>query len=247
MKPFLSTCLPAVAVAAFLMIRPDAGKDPAAGASRVGNAARPALPEVHGAPAPAAPAASEATVSSALTGPLPAGADEVSLAGWRERLARLRAGAADATEAYEQLAAEMDHGYCAWLQGEIRVLAAAPPRDRLDRLAELETLVVEGGAAIVGHLAIPGAPAAMVLADTLEVLCAEIQYAEMAPTPEARLALWRLDQQRQTRLAAAVAGGAGPESFAEVDAWYDQQMAAIVAMIPGEAVPATGGGESVGH
>lgn len=171
----------------------------------------------------------------------------MSLAGWRERLARLRAAGPDTTEAYEQLAAEIDHGYCAWLQGEIRVLAALPPRDRLDRLAGLEALVVEGAAAIVGHLAIPGAPAAMVLADTLEVLSAEIQYAEMAPTPEARFALWRLDQQRQERLSAAAAGGGGPESIADVDAWYDQEMAAIVAMMPGEAVPATGSGEGEGR
>jgi len=161
--------------------------------------------------------------------------------GLRERLTALLSVQPYATVAYEQLAAEIDHRYHAWIEGEIRILAERPPRDRRDPLADLEQSVIEGAAAIVEHLAIPGAPPATVLADSLELLAAEIQYAEMAPTHEARLALLRLDQERQALLTAwAAAGAASPEAPPEVEAWYDQEMAAIVAMTHEHAHPPDG-------
>jgi hypothetical protein len=231
MKPFLFSGLLAAAVAAALWMRSDFGAVPGEGAVLENLQARPALPAIQGLDA--------ARGESAAGTPAPAPPDQHSLSGWRDRLSELRAALPDATEAHEQLAAEIDHQYHAWLQGEIRALADLAPRDRHDRLADLEQSVVEGAAAIVDHLSIPGAPPALVLADSLEVLAAEIQYAEMAPTPEARLALLRLDDERQARLTAWATTGAtdaaGPEAPSEVEAWYDREMAAIVALTPENA------------
>jgi hypothetical protein len=225
MKPFLFSGLLAAAVATALWLRSDSNEAPGEWAALEPACPRPALPAAHGL---------RTSLESAAVAPPAVAPDHHSLSGWRQRLTDLRAAQPDATEAYEQLAAEIDQQYHAWLLGEIRVLAELPPRDRHDRLADLEQSVMEGAAAIVEHLAIPGAPPAMVLADSLEVLAAEIQYAEMAPTPEARLALLRLDLERQSRLTALAAadGTAGSEAPAEVEAWYDQEIAAIVAMTP---------------
>jgi hypothetical protein len=236
MKPFLFSGLFAAAVAAALWLRSDSGEPRGDRAALEPTRQRPAPPAVHGL---------NVSRESAAETPAPAPPDHHSLSGWRQRLTDLRAAQPDAAEANEQLAAEIDHRYHAWLQGEIRTLAELPPRDRHDRLADLEQSVMEGAAAIVEHLAIPGAPPTTVLADSLEVLAAEIQYAEMAPTPEARLALLRLDQERQARLTAWAAAGvvagasdaAGPGAPPEVEAWYDQEIAAIVAMAPELAHP----------
>jgi hypothetical protein len=232
MKPLRFSGLLAAAVTAALWLKPDPGPPHDNSAPLPQTSSRPALPAVHGLNV-SRPAPAEA--------PAPALPDRQILSGWRQRLTELRAAQPDAIEAHEQIAAEIDHQYHSWLLAEIRVLAELPPRDRHDLLADLEQSVTEGAAAIVEHLAIAGAPPTTVLADSLEVLAAEIQYAEMAPTPEARLALLRLDQERQARLtawaAASDANPAGPEVPPELEAWYDQEMAGIVAMTDKPANP----------
>lgn len=241
MKPFYFSGLLATAVATALWLRSNHGQPRHESATAQQTISRPALPAVQG---------FNPSLPSTSGGPAPAPPDHHSLSGWRQRLAELSAAEPDAIEAHEQIAAEIDHQYHAWLQGEIRALAELPPRDRHDRLADLEQSVTEGATAIVEHLAISGAPPATLLADSLEVLAAEIQYAEMAPTPEARLALLRLDHGRQARLTAWAAAGAadpaGPEVPPEVEAWYDQEMAAIVAMTQEQAHPEDGRLTAVG-
>jgi hypothetical protein len=79
-------------------------------------------------------------------------------------------------------------------------------------------------------LEIEGSRHVSVLAGPLEVVSAEIQYAESAPDPASRLALLRLDRERESRMeqALAITGeSAKSRAISDLDAWYDSGLGAI--------------------
>lgn len=60
----------------------------------------------------------------------------------------------------------------------------------------------------------------------------EIQYAESAPDPESRVAMLRLDRERESRMEKVLTitdDSASTPASAELDAWYDAGLGGIFA------------------
>lgn len=155
-----------------------------------------------------------------------------NLANWQTRFNTLLQQNPDSDEAVRLLLAEMDAAYGDWVTNQITPLAALPPGERYDRLAEIEIAVQEGAAAILDLLEIEGSRHVSVLAGPLEAVSAEIQYAEAAPDPASRLAMLRLDRERESRLEVALAitdDSAKTQAIAGLDEWYDNGLGGIFA------------------
>ena len=130
------------------------------------------------------------------------------------------------------LLAEMDAVFGNWVAGQIAPLAKLSPAERYDRLAEIEIAVQEGGAAILDLLDVEGSRQVSVLAGPLEAVSAEIQYAESAPDPQSRVAMLRLDREREARLESAMAltdDSAKSQAIADLETWYDTGLGGIFA------------------
>ena len=176
------------------------------------------------------PAATAATHDAAAN----SGDDEPSsVMHWQTRLAALLDQYRDRDEARAALVAELDEAYCRWASPKIAALAALPPRDRYDPLAEMDTrlrIALEG---LPGHLGITGVQRSQVLVKTLEAISAETQYAEFAGTHDQRVAMLRLDRERGNRFEKLVAAnglGHGTETQVrtEIQPWYESQLRGIV-------------------
>lgn len=155
-----------------------------------------------------------------------------NLADWQARFTTLLQQGESSDDAVRLLLAEMDTAYGNWVAGQIAALAKLPPAERYDRLAEIEIAVQEGAAAILDLLEIEGSRHVSVLAGPLEAIAAEIQYAESAPDPHSRLALLRLDREREARLENALAiteDSAKTQAIAELETWYDTGLGGIFA------------------
>lgn len=153
-----------------------------------------------------------------------------NLTAWRGRFDQLLKDEASRADAVQKLMVEMNLAYGKWVEGAIAPLALLPPNERYDPLAEIRESVAEGAVAILELLGVDGANHVTVLAGPLEVVDAEIQYAEAASEPAQRLALLRLDRERETRLEemTATAGASSPgQSNSELDTWYDAELGKI--------------------
>ena len=152
------------------------------------------------------------------------------LAQWKSRFDVLVAEHGDRGEAVRILLAEVDAVFSKWVRDEITLLEKLPPAERYDRLALMETSVQEGAAAVLEQVGIEGSRQATVAAGALELVSAESQYAETAPDPAARLAMLRLDRERESRLGEALSIGddvAKSKAMSELDNWYETALAAV--------------------
>ncbi len=156
--------------------------------------------------------------------------DSVNLAAWTNRFAALAEETGSRNAAIELLKAEMDSIYHQWVAGEIATLSKLPPADRYDRLAEIEGELAEGAAAILELAGIDGSRHATLLARAMEAVSAEIQYAESNTDHQGRIALLRLDLERQSRLEGAlqITDSNGQQlALAEIDRWHDSGLGEI--------------------
>lgn len=198
---------------------------------------------------PAAPAAVESRhrTKVAKRPPLPAtgetrhlqpAADAVeadNLAVWQDRLAALEAEHGDRDLAIRTLLGEIDSTYRTWVSAELSPVAGLPPAERYDELADIERSVTEGTAAILDQLGIEEGRQAAVVAGPAEAIAAETQYAEAANHSATRLALLKLDREREARLEKALALAdetAKTQAVSELDAWYDASLGGI--FVPAE-------------
>lgn len=182
------------------------------------------------------PAAHAATLAAPVTAPEPEveipedRGEAAHLADWQARFNKLLQQGESSDNVVRLLLAEMDAVYGNWVASQIAPLAELAPGERYDRLAEIEISVQEGAAAILDLLEIEGSRHVSVLAGPLEVVSAEIQYAESAPDPASRLALLRLDRERESRMEQALAITGEPaksHAITDLDAWYDTGLGAI--------------------
>lgn len=160
------------------------------------------------------------------------GGESANLAQWQARFNTLLQQGTSSDEAVRLLLAEMDAVYGNWVASQIAPLAELPPGERYDRLAEIEIAVHEGAAAILDLLDIEGSRHVSVLAGPLEAVSAEIQYAESAPDHSSRMAMLRLDREREARLEKVLAltdDSAKSQASAELDTWYDRGLGEIFA------------------
>lgn len=190
-------------------------------------------PEVHKLDRPIARAASLVAPQPEANLETPEDRGEAAnLAQWQTRFNTLLQQGLTNDEAVRLLLDEMDAVYGNWVTSQIAPLAERTPSERYDRLAEIEIAVQEGAAAILDLLGIEGSHHVSVLAGSLEAVSAEIQYAESAPDPQSRLALLRLDRERETRLENVLAltdDSAKAQASAELDTWYDRGLGGIFA------------------
>jgi hypothetical protein len=198
-----------------------------------------------GSDAPAAPATAEARhkakTSERAQPPAEAGdprrselasdaAEARNLAIWQERFATLEAEHGDREPALRDLFGQIDTAYRTWVSDELMPVAELPPAERYDELADIGNSVTEGVAAILEQLGIEENLHPSLVAGPLEALAAETQYAEAAKDSAARLALLRLDREREVRLEQALAIAdetARGTAVAELDAWYDAGLGGI--------------------
>ncbi len=181
-----------------------------------------------------APAAAEARHAERLSDA--ADPDEAAnLAVWQDRLVALEAEHGDRDLARRTLLGEIDSTYRTWVAAELSPVTGLPPTERYDELADIQRSVVEGTAAILEQLGIEESRHLAVVAGPAEAIVAETQYAEAANNSATRLALLKLDREREARLEQALALSdetAKTQAVSELDAWYDTSIGGI--FIPAE-------------
>lgn len=161
--------------------------------------------------------------------------EAANLAVWKDRLAALAAEHGDRDLALQTLLGEIDSTYRTWVAAELNPVTGLPPAERYDELADIERSVVEGTAAILEQLGIEESRHLAVVAGPAEAIVAETRYAEAANNSATRLALLKLDREREARLEQALAltdETAKTQAVAELDAWYDTSIGGI--FIPAE-------------
>ncbi len=161
--------------------------------------------------------------------------EAANLAVWKDRLAALEAEHGDRDLALQTLLGEIDSTYRTWVAAELNPVTGLPPAERYDELADIERSVVEGTAAILEQLGIEESRHLAVVAGPAEAIVAETRYAEAANNSATRLALLKLDREREARLEQALAlidETAKTQAVAELDAWYDTSIGGI--FIPAE-------------
>ena len=156
-----------------------------------------------------------------------------SVSQWHARFSTLMNECGNREEVSARLISELDQKYYKWVRSKVAALAELPPLDRYDPLAEMETRIRNVAEAILGHLEIAGGRHFHVLANTLEALAAEVRYAEMEGSHDQRVAMLRLDQERESRFGKLVAAsGLGRETETqvgnEIDPWYESQLRGIL-------------------
>jgi hypothetical protein len=159
-------------------------------------------------------------------------AEAAGLAAWQERLATLEAEHGDRDLALRALLGEIDSTYRTWVADELAPVTGLPPAERYDELADIGRSVTEGTAAILEQLGIEESRHAAVVAGPSEALDAETRYAEAANDSATRLALLKLDREREVRLEQALVLAdetARTQAVAELDAWYDAGLGGIFA------------------
>jgi hypothetical protein len=133
------------------------------------------------------------------------------------------------------LLGEIDSTYRTWVAAELSPVTGLPPAERYDELADIERSVVEGTAAILEQLGIEESRHLAVVAGPAEAITAETHYAEAANDSATRLALLKLDREREARLEKALVLAdetARTQAVAELEAWYDASLGGI--FIPAE-------------
>jgi hypothetical protein len=164
--------------------------------------------------------------------------EEVSLTGWQRRFHDLLAEKGNREEAVAVVLAEIDAVFGAWVGERLAPLASLPPGERYDPLANIEESVRGGAAAIVELLEVRNADHVSVAAGALETIAAEMQYAESAPDPASRLAMLRLDKERQERMDGLMSitdEAAMSKAMDELNQWYETAIAKVFPEGPAEA------------
>jgi hypothetical protein len=156
-----------------------------------------------------------------------------SVSQWHARFSALVNECGNRQEASARLISELDQKYYKWVRSKVAALAGLPPLDRYDPLAQMETRIRNVAEAILGHLEIAGGRHFHVLANSLEALSAEVRYAEMEGSHDQRVAMLRLDQERESRFGKLVAAnGLGRETEmqvgSEIEPWYESQLRGIL-------------------
>src|SRR5204862_5820727 len=128
---------------------------------------------------------------------------------------------------------ELDEKYHGWICARLAALSKLSPDERYQALAQMESRIQSVSESILGHLGVPGAQHIGVLTRSVEAISAEIEYAEMTGTHEARVAMLRLDRERATRykqLVAASEPGVDTEAqvLSEITPWYEARLREIV-------------------
>lgn len=183
----------------------------------------------HAKRSPQAPAAAGEPRSERATDPEDL-EEALHLAAWRDRLDALEAETGDREKAVRTLLEEIDATYRHWVEGELNPVAGLAPAGRYDLLTEIQQAMTEGTTAILDQLGLDESHRLAATAGPAEALAAETQYAEAAGDSSARLALLRLDRERQVRLEQALAladEAARNQAVAELDAWYDAGLGGI--------------------
>lgn len=165
---------------------------------------------------------------------------EENLDRWSLRFEQLTAAGGNREEAVEVLRGEIDAVFSQWVADGIAPLAALPAAERYDALEILSQSVREGAAAVMDRLGLPGARHESLIRGAMEKVRAEVEYAEAAPDHASRLAMLRLDRERQQRLVELDAIGDEAERtrrLAGIDEWYETGLASV---FPDEASDAAG-------
>lgn len=150
-----------------------------------------------------------------------------SLDAWKEQFESLLAAGESRENAAITIAKNVDQVFAAWVEKEIAAASVLDAQERMDRLILAETQVQEGAAAIYEALELSGGRRIEVAADAIDALAAEIQYADAAPDHSSRLAMLRLNRERDQRMDAAVAmtdESAKTQAMRELDQWYESSM-----------------------
>jgi len=156
--------------------------------------------------------------------------ESAHLTDWKQRFEHLKSETGDLQQAVDRLRAEIDASMTGWVTDEIQPIAKLPPAERYDRLDLISQSVSEGAAAIFESLGLPGGRHVATAAEALDIVAAEIQYAETAPDPSSRLALLHLDRERQVKLDQVVAVTDEDEravAEAQLEAWYSEGLAKV--------------------
>ncbi len=159
-------------------------------------------------------------------------AETANLAAWQQRFGTFLEQSGHREDAVRSLLAEVGSAYGSWVREQIALLPEPPCVERYDELADIQTSVSEGVAAICEHLGIAESLRVSAAAGPLEAVAAETQYAEAARDTASRLALLRLDRERQIRLEEALALADDAEktlAMTELDAWYESGLGGIFA------------------
>ena len=149
---------------------------------------------------------------------------------WKQRFDALNAETGDHQKAVDQLRAEIDASMSSWVSDEIQPIAKLPPAERYDKLDMISQSVSEGAAAIFETLGLPGGRHVATAAQALDIVAAEIQYAETAPDPASRHALLKLDRERQARLDQVVTVADETQRAAaevQLEEWYSEGLAKV--------------------
>ncbi len=158
--------------------------------------------------------------------------EAANLAAWNERFDALLAEHGDRADAVGALLAEIDDRYLEWVGGQLEPVTGLPPAARYDELSDIAISVDAGTAAIFEQLGIDESQRPGVTDGAAELVVAEIQYAEAAPDTATRLALHRLDREREVRLESALAQAdevARSQAVTELESWYEAGMGGIFA------------------
>ena len=156
--------------------------------------------------------------------------EEANLAGWQRRFHALLEEKGNREEAVAAILAEVDGVFGAWVGGRLASLGSLPPGERYDPLASIDESVRGGAAAIVELLEIQGGDHVSIAAGALEAVEAEMHYAEAAPDSASRLAMLRLDKERQERLdglMSIVDEAAMTRAMDELNQWYETGLAKV--------------------
>jgi hypothetical protein len=124
----------------------------------------------------------------------------------------------------------LDTVFTSWVEKEIEVVSELPAIDRYDKLDVMGQSIREGVATVLETLEIPGSRHHALAATAMDKLSAETEYAEAAPDHASRLAMLKIDRERQGRLnqvAAIEDETARAQAMSELDAWYDGSLAKV--------------------
>lgn len=150
--------------------------------------------------------------------------------GWKSRFATLLAEHGDRDAAVAALLAELDTVFTGWVEKEIEVVAKLPPTNRYDKLDVMGQSIREGVSTVLETLEISGSRHHALVATAMDKLSAETEYAEAAPDHASRLAMLKIDRERQGRLNQVVAiedETARAQAMSELDAWYHGSLAKV--------------------
>jgi hypothetical protein len=156
--------------------------------------------------------------------------EEANLAGWEQRFQSLLSENANREDAVAVLLSEIDSTFGKWAESQLAPLAELPPNERYDSLEIIDASIREGAAAIIELLELPGSRHVAVAAGALEAVAAEVQYAEVAPDHASRLAMLRLDRERQQRLGGLMSitdEAERAKAMGELDQWYEAGLAQV--------------------